>query len=96
MKPWAKKFYRSAAWQKARHAYIVKRYGLCERCGQPGTIVHHKIYLSPKNINNPSIALNDEHFELLCKDCHNKEHFEKYSATRNGFAFDNEGNLIHK
>jgi 5-methylcytosine-specific restriction endonuclease McrA len=95
MKPWAKKFYRSKAWRTVRHAYFIKKHGLCERCGSPGEIVHHKIYLTPYNINNPSISLNEKYLELLCKDCHNKEHFEKYRATRADVAFDENGNLIH-
>ncbi len=43
-KPWAKAFYNSAAWrvQKTREAYMVSKHGLCERCGKPGLIVHHR------------------------------------------------------
>lgn len=94
MKPWAKIFYRSKAWRTTRQAYFIEKHGLCERCGAPGVIVHHKIYLTPTNINNPSISLNAKYLELLCRECHNREHFEKYYATRKGLAFDDQGNLI--
>src|SRR5690606_25521048 len=50
VKPWAKWFYKSKAWQKTREAYIAARHGLCERCGAGGKIVHHKVYLTPDNI----------------------------------------------
>jgi 5-methylcytosine-specific restriction endonuclease McrA len=90
----AKRFYRSSAWRKCRQSYFNTQHGLCERCEQPGLIVHHKIYISPDNINDVSVTLNHENLELLCQDCHNKEHFEKNSPVREGFTFDNEGNLI--
>lgn len=37
-------------------------------------IGHHKIALSPANINYVSIALNKDNAELICFDCHNKVH----------------------
>ena len=79
MKEFAKKFYHSAKWQKARAEYIAYRRaydgGLCERCGQElGYIVHHKKRITPENINNADITLNMSNFEYLCKACHNREH----------------------
>nr|WP_082029087.1 HNH endonuclease [Jeotgalibacillus malaysiensis] len=92
--PEAKRFYNSAAWKRCRKSYISKVFGLCERCGKPGLIVHHKVYIDSKNINNPEVTLNHNNLEYLCIDCHNTEHHRKYSATREGFAFDETGNLI--
>lgn len=40
----------------------------------PGDQVHHKKHLTPKNINDPEITLNWDNLELLCLDCHRKEH----------------------
>lgn len=40
-----------------------------------GYIVHHKDYINKDNIYNPNITINFENLELLCMDCHNKEHF---------------------
>lgn len=86
-KEFAKAFYKSKAWRRCRKAYIDKRVmidgGMCEECHkQLGYIVHHKIKLTPKNINNPNIALNLSNLAYLCKDCHdeNEAHpFVKHS-----------------
>ena len=79
MQSFARALYNSSAWQKCRDAYKIERGGLCERClamGMivPGDEVHHKIKLTPENIDLPEIALNWQNLELLCKDCHIKEH----------------------
>lgn len=93
-KDFAKDFYRSSAWKKCRASFIISQHGLCERCNcKAGTIVHHKIYLTPENINDPNITLNFENLELLCQDCHNKEHTAKLPVS-DGLMFDDEGNLI--
>lgn len=90
----AKRFYKSKAWQQCRQSYIAMVHGLCERCEQPGLILHHKIYIDSKNINDPSITLNHDNLEYLCQTCHNREHFKRNSAIRDGFGFDSAGNLI--
>lgn len=71
-------FYKTRAWRRARQAYINTRMatdgGVCEVCGaEPGTIVHHIIWLDDDNCNDPSISLNPENFKLECQTCHNKE-----------------------
>ena len=76
---WAKAFYASAQWIKCRKAYAKSKGGICERCKSnglivPGDEVHHKIRLTPQNILKPEIALNWDNLELLCKECHLKEH----------------------
>ncbi|MGE9994920.1 HNH endonuclease [Peptoniphilaceae bacterium SGI.137] len=93
-KPWAKAFYNSAAWRKARAAHIAKVYGLCEWCGEPGYIVDHIVELTPDNINNPNITLSDSNLQYLCHSCHNQKTFQKFSPTRSGLIFDSDGNLI--
>lgn len=92
MKPWAARFYKSKAWEQCRLAFVSSKFGLCERCYRPGNIVHHKIYLTPYNINDPEITLGWDNLELLCQDCHNKEHGG--SSTADGLEFDDEGNLV--
>lgn len=82
-------FYNSSAWKKTRKAYKLYRMNTCERCNGIGYFVHHKIYLNAKNIHNPNITLNFDNLELLCKDCHNKEHFKEDI----GYEFDEEGQL---
>ena len=100
MREFAKRFYKSTAWQKCRASYIVSVHGLCERCtasglAVPGKIVHHKIYLSERNINDASVTLNHEHLEYLCLDCHNDEHMGS-SALQKDLRFDADGNVIKK
>ena len=73
-KDWALPFYRSTAWKTTRDAYFKARCGICERCGAAGDIVHHRKHLTPATINDPKITLAFENLELLCQDCHNKEH----------------------
>lgn len=79
MKEYAERFYSSKAWKECRKAYRKKVGGLCERCLKEGrisagVIVHHKIYVTPDNIGRPDIILNPDNLELLCRDCHAKEH----------------------
>ena len=58
MKEWAKEFYHSKDWISTRRAYLIAQHYLCERCGEPAKVVHHKHYLTKRNINNADIALN--------------------------------------
>jgi 5-methylcytosine-specific restriction protein A len=91
----SKKLYNSKAWKVCRAAYIASVHGLCERCDGPGYIVHHKLYLTPKNINDTWITLNHANLEYVCLDCHNKEHMgSSEPITAQGTAFDSSGNLI--
>jgi len=96
MKEYAKKFYKSKAWKNCRAAYFTSKYGLCERCAGPGKIVHHIKYITPENITDPNITLNHSNLELLCQDCHNREHHERYGVTSWGLMFDCNGDLIKK
>lgn len=79
MKEYAKAFYKSKEWKKTSAAYKKSVGGLCERCQArglivPGVIVHHKTYLNPERITDPSITLNWDNLELLCRNCHASEH----------------------
>ena len=93
MKPFAEKFYKSKVWRQCRDAYFIYRHGLCERCGGAGKIVHHKTKLTPENIKDLSVALSWGKLELLCQDCHNKEHGE-LPVTAEGLMFDMDGALV--
>lgn len=97
MKEYAKGFYKSAAWKRARQQVITRANGLCERCKaqgiyKPGYIVHHKEYITPGNINNPNITLNLDNLEYVCEDCHNKEHKAVHTPMR--YQYDANGNLL--
>jgi len=79
MKQFARKFYSSQRWVDTREAYKKYKGGLCERCYakgilSPGVLVHHKVHLTPDNINNPDITLSWDNLELLCTQCHRDEH----------------------
>lgn len=96
-KEYAKKFYKSKEWIKCRTSYIKSVHGLCERCEAPGYIVHHKVHLNKSNISNPDITLNHNNLEYLCLDCHNEHHKfnrEKIKVTREGFKFNDKGELV--
>ena len=87
MKEYARAFYKSRAWQRCRDSYIKSVGGLCERCLAdglivPGYIVHHKCYLTPENIKDPSITLNWDNLEYLCQAHHNEEHFKEEYKKR--------------
>lgn len=87
----ASAFYRSSRWNRCRTAYRESRGGLCERCLArglivPGVDVHHRIRLTPENLDNPDITLNWDNLELLCEECHQQEHaYERPQRTdKNG------------
>lgn len=98
MKAFAEKFYKSSKWQKVSRLYMESQNYICERCGESATICHHKIYLTPANIEDTSISLSHENLEALCQKCHNKEHgyFTGGSKQGIGVEFDANGNLVKK
>lgn len=94
-KDYAKAFYTSKEWIKCRIGYMLSQNYICERCGGTAKICHHKVYITPANIDNPNITLNWKNLESLCQDCHNEEH-QKAPITQEGLSFDEEGNIIQK
>lgn len=99
-KEWARAFYKSGPWLASRAGYIAERVridgGLCECCHQKlGYIVHHKILLTPHNINDPGVALSWDNFSYECKDCHDLH--EGHGVGGNAaplVIFDAEGNAV--
>lgn len=74
-----KTFYASEKWVKLRLRLINERGNTCSTCGKIiaqsiKLIGHHKIELTPENVHDYNISLNPELIELVCFDCHNKEH----------------------
>lgn len=92
-KDYAKGFYNSQAWRDTQAAYMSSKYYLCERCGNAAYIVHHRKYITPSNINDPSITLNWDNLEALCLECHNAEHGSG-SVCAEGLRFDSNGNIV--
>jgi 5-methylcytosine-specific restriction endonuclease McrA len=53
----------------------------------PAEIVHHKVHLTPENINDPSVSLAWENLEALCRECHAEEHTghpKRFKVDENG------------
>ena len=93
MQDFAKSFYSSPAWKKTRKYIFLRDSGLCVRCGAHGDIVHHIIPLTPENIDDESITLDENNLELVCRNCHAVIH-EGTLATGDGLMFDDQGNII--
>ena len=89
-------FYKTKLWKDTRNGYFKYRSGLCEECLAKGLyvqgeIVHHKVELTPDNINNPNITVNWDNLELLCRECHLIKHDmtrkRRYEVLPNGEIF---------
>ena len=92
MKEWAEWFYKSNEWKECRFAFLESKGWKCERCEEPATIAHHKIYLTPSNVYDALISLNWDNLEALYWDCHNKEHHKRARPQR--YVFDSSGDVI--
>ena len=101
-KEWSKAFYKSAAWLKCRKSFIESRIlidgGMCQECAkQLGYIVHHKIPLTPYNVNDTNITLNYDNLEYVCKSCHDESEDHSYVFVKKAkplCGFDEQGNPI--
>lgn len=74
-----KKFYNSTRWKDFRLNLIAERGNICERCGKIITDgkklhAHHKAELTVYNVDDYNVSLNPDMVELICNECHNKEH----------------------
>lgn len=75
-------FYCSRPWRNLSYQIKVERGGRCARCNFVAAtkddwsklIGHHTTQLTEQNINDPLISLNPDKIEIICLDCHNKEH----------------------
>lgn len=98
MKEYAEAFYGGGCWKRTRKAFIEERIaadgGMCQICRERlGFIVHHLVELTPENINDPLVALNQENLRYVCLQCHNQEH-GFFCAPADATEFDDEGNFI--
>lgn len=89
-----KEFYHSKAWKDVSRAYMASRMYLCERCGGPASICHHRRHLDARTVEDPSVSLAWGNLEALCQACHNQEHFKGSLATAPGLHFDERGELV--
>lgn len=90
MKDYAKAFYTGKAWKQLSKLYMSMKNYICERCGEPGKICHHKEHITPANIHDINITLNIDNLECLCMDCHNRHH----NSRENKVIFDENGQII--
>ena len=94
-KEFARKFYNSTRWRKCAKAFAQYKLYVCEMChnqisekdyGNHRYIVHHKVMLTPKNINNPYITCGWDNLMLLCIECHNNAAMRRVMLFFDQFA----------
>ena len=90
------RFYTTRAWRKARDAVLKESGGLCQMCLEKGLIVpavhvHHKIHLTPENLDNPAITLDASNLIALCSDCHSEIHAK---AKNRRYKVDKAGRVL--
>lgn len=98
MKPYAEEFYKSKQWQNCRDTYMQSVHMMCEICRANGIyeraeIVHHKIHITPQNIQDPGITLNFDNLQALCRHHHMLVHSTKANKR---YMVDKYGNVIDK
>jgi len=86
-------FYSTKRWRQLSRAFLLSKSYICERCGRPAEIAHHRIRLTAANIKSPEISLNPAVLESLCLGCHNTEHFSAGGVVAAGLAFDDYGEI---
>lgn len=75
-------FYCRKPWRDLSYNLKIERGGKCSRCSFQVIdrkdfkylIAHHKIELAEDNVDDANISLNPNNIEIICHDCHNKEH----------------------
>ena len=83
-------FYSGKAWRRVSTAYMSSKSYICERCGAPAVVCHHKKWLNDVNVHDPKISLDFENLEALCQECHNAEHGSKHDVA----VFNDAGELV--
>lgn len=73
------KFYCSKPWRDLSYRLKIQANGGCFRCKETlldfsKLIGHHTVELNEDNVDDPNISLNPDKIEIICHNCHNKEH----------------------
>lgn len=96
-KKFSDKFYHSKAWKTFRDMILQRDFHMCKICGKPDCkSVHHIIELTPININDATVTLNQDNCITLCEECHNRIH-DRYKNNNDDiqrYTFDADGNII--
>lgn len=96
-------FYHSQPWRITRKAYLKSVGGLCELClkegiYRPATIVHHKTYITPENINDPTVTLSWDNLQAVCREhhaaIHHMERFVPVNTRNRRFDVGYDGSVI--
>lgn len=77
-----KQFYFSRPWLSLSYNLKIRSGGKCNRCDfiavtkeDWGLLVgHHKTELTEENVHDTNISLNPTNIEIICLNCHNKDH----------------------
>ncbi|MDD4698941.1 MAG: hypothetical protein PHV07_01615 [Oscillospiraceae bacterium] len=88
------KFYNSRRWRRVREFIINRAGGMCELCGDRGSVAHHKVEVNDENVNNPNIVWGIDNLICVCVLCHERIHHGKAEVCREGLMFDKDGNLV--
>lgn len=89
-----KAVYKTKYWQKFRAGYFAAHNGMCERCPNPGVVLHHIEELTLENYTNPAIVYGDDNLMLLCWSCHEKTKTKGGLPVRADVGFDADGNVV--
>lgn len=81
--------YKSKKWVRVSRAFMQSKNYMCEICGAPGKICHHKIWITPQNVDDPEIVWNPKNFMCVCQECHNKIH-----GGQRKTRFDEDGHVV--
>lgn len=104
----ARGLYKSKRWERLRALCMARPVPLsdgrvcppmmCERCFErtgrlvPAEICHHKTFVTPENVGDPSVTLNADNIMRVCRDCHARIHYPNDCRPR--MAFDEHGRAI--
>ena len=81
-------FYSSKRWLKCRASYMASKHYICEMCGKPADVVHHKRPLRGMDYyDNPEKCFGANNLMCLCHDCHNNIHHSS-QAIADGYYID--------
>lgn len=94
-KDFARSFYASKAWRDTRKQILRRDLFTCADCFGRANEVHHKVELTPENINDTNISLNPDNLISLCHDCHTK--ITKGCAdVTDVYVFDRNGQVVRR
>ena len=65
-----REWYRSWRWRALRREILDRDQNTCQRCGGWGDEAHHV----KGRANSPELFWDADNIEVLCRDCHIKEH----------------------